>query len=79
MNDAYVDVVQVRHIPQTVIDRDVKSVVRRCVHLSLETKVEMGRGFLPRPRVAGEVGCRCPDSVCNRTRSEARQCYYFST
>ncbi|KAG6375251.1 cytochrome P450 [Boletus reticuloceps] len=25
-----------------------------------ETKIEMGRGFLPRPRVAGEVGCKTP-------------------
>ena len=25
-----------------------------------ETKLEMGRGFLPRPRVAGEVGCKVP-------------------
>ncbi|KAF8548042.1 cytochrome P450 [Imleria badia] len=25
-----------------------------------ETKIEMGRGFLPRPRVAGEVGCKMP-------------------
>ena len=24
------------------------------------TKIEMGRGFLPRPRVAGEVGCKVP-------------------
>ena len=25
-----------------------------------ETKIEMGRGFLPRPRVAGEAGCKLP-------------------
>jgi len=25
-----------------------------------ETKLEMARGFLPRPRVAGEVGCKVP-------------------
>ncbi|KAG8218156.1 cytochrome P450 [Butyriboletus roseoflavus] len=25
-----------------------------------ETKIEMGRGFLPRPRVAGEEGCKVP-------------------
>jgi len=25
-----------------------------------DTKIEMGRGFLPRPRVAGEEGCKVP-------------------
>jgi hypothetical protein len=24
------------------------------------TKIELGRGFLPRPRVAGEEACRVP-------------------
>ncbi|KAF8548313.1 cytochrome P450 [Imleria badia] len=27
---------------------------------SAGTRIEMGRGFLPRPRVAGEVGCKVP-------------------
>lgn len=47
------------HVPQAVLSVLVKNFVYE-LRDGPETKIEIGRGFLPRPRVAGEVGCKMP-------------------